>query len=411
MRVSTLLSQQIGVRTMATQEAKMLHTMQQLASGKRLLTPADDPLAAAQSVNVAQTESMNLRFGTNRGIAEQNLASEENVLNNITSALQGVLGRVVEAGNGSYSDGERRVLANVLRQTYDSLMGNANATDGNGQYIFSGDRGNVAPYDAKTGDYLGNDGERLVQVGQTRQMSTSDTGLTVFSRTAPGTQTYVAEADKDNKGTGTFGKVELADTQAADFGKDFTIVFSEDNTDPANVKLQYTIDIDGGASIGPRDYEEGAAIVANGVSVSISGKPEVDDSFEVKSATSLSGDSDFSVFNTMKDLITALETPTEGNPAAAADLSNALATANRKLNLHLDNVLTVRASVGARMNELDALGDEGSMRNLNYKAQLSSLEDVDYREASTNIAVQQVALQAAELAYMKTQGLGLFSRG
>ena len=410
MRVSTLLSQQIGVRTMATQEAKMLHTMQQLASGKRLLTPADDPLAAAQSVNVAQTESMNLRFGTNRGIAEQNLASEENVLNNITSALQGVLGRVVEAGNGSYSDGERRVLANVLRQTYESLMGNANATDGNGQYIFSGDRGNVAPYDAKTGVYQGNNGERLVQVGQTRQMSTSDTGLTVFSRTAPGTQTYVAEAGASNAGTGTFGKVEIVDTGNAAFGENFSLVFSQDPAD-ANAPLQYSVIDANGVASPAQAYVEGATISVNGVSVAISGAPEAGDSFDFVSATKLDDASGFSVFGTLGDLITALETPAEGDPAALANLSNALATANRKLNLHLDNVLTVRASVGARMNELDALNDEGSMRNLNYKAQLSSLEDVDYREASTNIAVQQVALQAAELAYMKTQGLGLFSRG
>lgn len=410
MRVSTLLTQQIGVRTMATQEAKMLHTMQQLASGKRLLTPADDPLAAAQSVNVAQTESMNLRYGVNRGIAEQNLGSEENVLNNITSSLQGVLSRVVEAGNGSYSDGERRVLANVLRQTYESLMGNANATDGNGQYIFSGDRGNVAPYDPKTAVYQGNDGERLVQVGQTRQMPTSDTGLTVFSRTAPGTRTYVAEAGAGNTGTGTFGKVEIVDAGNASFGQNFSIVFSRD-PDDADAPLVFSVvDADGVASAA-QAFVEGDTISVNGVSVAISGTPEAGDSFEFASATNLDSASGFSVFGTLNDLITALETPADGDPVASANLSNALATANRKLNLHLDNVLTVRASVGARMNELDALNDEGSMRNMNYKAQLSSLEDVDYREASTNIAVQQVALQAAELAYMKTQGLGLFSRG
>ena len=407
MRVSTLLSQQIGVRTMATQEAKMLHTMQQLASGKRLLTPADDPLAAAQSVNVAQTESMNVRYGVNRGIAEQNLASEENVLNNITQALQDVLVRVIEAGNGAYSDGERRVLANVLRESYENLMGNANATDGNGQYIFSGDLGNVAPYDTQTGVYQGNNGERLVQVAQTRQMSTGDTGLAVFSRTAPGTRTYVAEAGASNIGTGVFNRIEIVDVSAAGFGDDFDISFFQ-NPNDANAPLQYLINGDPATA---QPYVAGEQIVVNGINVVLSGTPSPGDSFEVSSATNLDVQSGFSVFNTLSDLITALEAPTEGDPAAMANLANALSTANRKLNLHLDNVLTVRASVGARMNELDALSDEGSMRNMNYKAQLSSLEDVDYREASTNIAVQQVALQAAELAYMKTQGLGLFSRG
>src|SRR5690606_37577199 len=104
-----------------------------------------------------QTESRNVRYGGNRGIAELNLASEENVLNNITLGLQEVLGRVVEAGNGAYSDTDRSILANVLRQSYSSLLGNANATDGNGQYVFSGDLGNVEPY-SKDATYKGNDG-------------------------------------------------------------------------------------------------------------------------------------------------------------------------------------------------------------------------------------------------------------
>src|SRR5690606_7139136 len=102
--------------------------------------------------------------------------------------------------------------------------------------------------------------------------------------------------------------------------------------------------------------------------------------------------------------------PTQGDDAAGAMLLNDLATANRKVNLLLDNVLTVRASIGARLNELDALDTEGAHRDLNYKAHLSSLEDVDYRQASSDLAVRSMALQAAELAYMKVQGLGLFTR-
>src|SRR5690606_35986482 len=323
---------------------------------------------------------------------------------------QEVLGRVVEAGNGAYSDGERRVLANVLKQSYESLMGNANATDGNGQYIFSGDKGDVAPYDTETAVYQGNGGERLIQVGQTRQMPTGDNGLTVFSRTAPGTQTYVAEAGANNSGTGTFGKIDIVDTNHNEFGGNFSLVFSAQSADP-DAPMQYSVVDANGVASAAQPYVEGESISVNGVSLTISGMPKPNDTFSFSSATSLDAASGFSVFSTLDDVIAALEAPTDGDPSAMANLSNALATANRKLNLHLDNVLTVRASVGARMNELDALSDEGSMRSLNYKGQLSSLEDVDYREASISIAVQQVALQAAELAYMKTQGLGLFARG
>lgn len=407
MRVSTALSQQLGLRTMSGQEAKLLHTMQQLGSGRRVLTPADDPLAAAQTVNVSQSEAMNTRFGANRGVAEQNLRGEEHVLNTITLALGGINTRIVEAGNGSYSDADRLALANVLRETYQGLLGNANATDGNGQYFFSGDRGNVAPYDDH-GVYQGNDGQRLVQVAQTRQMPTSDVGTTIFSRAAPGTQTYVAEAAAGNTGTGAFGKAEIMSAGASGFGQDFSVDF-EDN----GGVLEYTItQADGTVLAGPLPYDPEAGLNsdANGVRFSISGVPADGDSFTFTSAANLD-ESNFNVFQTLTDLIAALEAPSSGDPVAGANLANALATASLKINLHLDNVLTVRASVGARMNELDALSDEGSNRSLNYRAQLSALQDVDYREAASLLSTQHVALQAAELAYMKTQGLGLFSRG
>src|SRR5690606_30784757 len=106
----------------------------------------------------------------------------------------------------------------------------------------------------------------------------------------------------------------------------------------------------------------------------------------------------------------ALQQPTDNDPVAKAALQNALATASRKITAHFDNVLTARSSVGARLNELDALYNEGDTRNLNYRQQLSSLEDLDYRAASSDMAVRVMALQAAELAYMKMQNLSLFSR-
>src|SRR5690606_7254355 len=114
MRVSTLMTHQVAVRTMTSQEGKMLHTMQQISTGRRVLTPADDPLSAALAVNVAQTQSMNSRYAENRDIARQNLSAEENTLSAVSNMLQDVLTRIVEAGNEAFSDADRRILADVL---------------------------------------------------------------------------------------------------------------------------------------------------------------------------------------------------------------------------------------------------------------------------------------------------------
>ncbi|GAA5234022.1 flagellar hook-associated protein 3 [Verticiella sediminum] len=406
MRVSTLLSQQIGLRTMVEQESKMLHAMQQLASGKRVLTPADDPLAAAQSVNVAQVASMNTRFAENRAVAAQNLNAQEQTLQEVTTMLQGVYTRIVEAGNGAYSDAELRSLADTLRETRESLLGLANATDGSGQYLFSGDRGDLAPYDEHGA--LASPapaGSRNIQVTQTRVMSSADTAQKVFGRVSPGTQGYVASMGDQFEGSVSFGRVEFAGNGAG--GSDqyrVSFALGED------LGMRVQIHDAAGSELIDQPYEPGAMLEFDGVRVTLSGTPVAGDEIVFDRLGDLSPENGFDLFNTLDDLIGALEEG-KSTPELSARLGNALATANRKIQLHMDNVLTVRAAGGARMNELDALDNEGDSRTLNYASQLSKLEDVDYRAASMQLEQQRVALEAAQLAYLKVQGLSLFQRG
>ncbi|CFO68607.1 flagellar hook-associated protein 3 [Bordetella pertussis] len=74
-------------------------------------------------------------------------------------------------------------------------------------------------------------------------------------------------------------------------------------------------------------------------------------------------------------------------------------------------MLTVQASVGARLNELEALGNTGAQKVLSYVKQLSDLEDVNIYQATSDLLLRQVALQAASLALQRIQGNSLFSMG
>lgn len=407
MRVSSQLSQQIGLRTMADQEARMLHTMQQLGSGRRVLTPADDPLAASQMLNVSQTASVNDRLGANRDIAMRNLTTQEQVLQEVTHMLQGAMTRVVEAGNGAYSDAELRTLANTLRETRQSLLGQANATDGNGQYVFSGNLGNVAPYEPDGSLTVpAPTGQRAIQVSPTRQMSSSDLATDVFGRAAPGATGYYGETGTPFNGAVTFSGVQSVDVKAPGYGAQFEVQFAARAGGGFDITIRDTAAAPGDpAAYGPAEYQSGETLNFAGIRAAFSGEPADGDTLMLQPTAS----SPIDLFATLDDLILALETGT-GTANDKASLANALSTAGRKLNLHYDNVLTVRASGGARMNELDALDDDGENRKLNYAAQLMDLEQVDIREASSNLASYRVGLEAAQLAFMKIQGLSLFSR-
>jgi flagellar hook-associated protein 3 FlgL len=141
----------------------------------------------------------------------------------------------------------------------------------------------------------------------------------------------------------------------------------------------------------------------------MSGAPVLDDEFEIQAAHSGVA-TDLNIFDTLDSIIQSLATSLQ-SPEATAKFQNTLASAMQRLDINYNNVLTVRSSVGARLNELDALDANGALRNLNYRGQLSQLEDLDYYTASMQLELRKSALEAAALAFRKIQGTSLFNMG
>ncbi len=80
---------------------------------------------------------------------------------------------------------------------------------------------------------------------------------------------------------------------------------------------------------------------------------------------------------------------------------------------NLDNALhkmdQARASIGARLNALDDQTSSNEKLLVDTRATLSGIEDLDYAEAIGRFNLQNTALQAAQQAYVKVQGLSLFN--
>lgn len=118
---------------------------------------------------------------------------------------------------------------------------------------------------------------------------------------------------------------------------------------------------------------------------------------------------DADLFGALKDMIDVLSTPVQ-DEAGRANLQSTLASASAQLDKSFDNVLSVRASVGARLNELDVLDVVGSNRMLNYEQVLSDRLDLDYNKAISEYTLRQVGLQAAQKAFVDVQKLSLFEQ-
>jgi len=95
-------------------------------------------------------------------------------------------------------------------------------------------------------------------------------------------------------------------------------------------------------------------------------------------------------------------------PADSARLANALTLSGNELGNAFDKVLETRASVGARLKELDMLEETGDYMHLQNQTRISELQDLDYNEALSKLAMQQITLEAAQKSFVQVSGLSLF---
>lgn len=182
MRISTNTIYQNGINRISQIQSDQARLMEQISAKKRILTPSDDPVGAARSLEIQNSQSINTQYARNRQFAENNMDAVEGNLQSVTDAVIAMKGRLVEAGNASYDDSQRAFIAIELRNDLEALIGLANATDGSGNYLYGGYNTTTAPYtqSATGATYNGDNQVRQVQVSSSRQLAVTDTGPNVF---------------------------------------------------------------------------------------------------------------------------------------------------------------------------------------------------------------------------------------
>lgn len=189
MRISTNMIFDQSMGAMQRQSAALLYTGQQIATGRKILTPADDPVASARALDVTQSRSVNTQFTTNQGAAEDALRLVEGQLTGVGDILQYARVRALEAGNAALSDREVQFIATDLRSQFDAMKALANTRDANGDYLFAGYRSADQPFNGTVDggmSYAGDQGSRTMQVSPSRFMPTSFAGEDVFGEAGSG---------------------------------------------------------------------------------------------------------------------------------------------------------------------------------------------------------------------------------
>lgn len=297
MRISTALSQQLGVKAILNQQSNLTRTQQQIASGLRVLTPADDPAAAVRILDIGKSIEESKQFLSNIEIARSRLSLEEVTLTSATHVMQRVRELAVQGANETLTPSDHGAIEAEVRQALDELLGLANSQNANGEFLFSGFLSQTQPFTGTLNTaplgfgYAGDGNQRMLQIGDARQIADGDHGITVFGDPAAGNSAFDVVAQfADNMGAATPDSLDIASIDQA-----------------------------------------------------------------------------------------------------------------------LERMITVRSSIGARINAVDQQQELNDDLILDMKTTLSEFQDLDYAEAISRMNLQATALQAAQQAFVRVQGLSLFN--
>jgi len=189
MRIGTLHMFRQGVNSILDQQTRLLKTQNQLAVGKRIVNPSDDPTGSAQLIGLSETAKTTAQFQRNILAVRTRLELQDGALGSVGDTLQRVRELTVSALNATNGAGERIAIAAEVRQLADHVMGLANHKDGNGQYMFAGFQVLTVPFSETAPgvfNYAGDQGQRQIQIGSGRQLADGDSGQAVFMDIADG---------------------------------------------------------------------------------------------------------------------------------------------------------------------------------------------------------------------------------
>lgn len=523
MRVSTSQIYNIANVGMTQAQSSVTKTQEQMASGKKHLSPADDPVAAAGLLRLKTELSRIEQFGKNIDIAQNNLELEESTLSSVENLLQRMREIGIAGGNTAVlTADDYKAYAVEIETRIQELFNLQNTRNASGQYIFSGYQSGSPAFSTDGGgnySFAGDQGSMSVQVSALVSVAAYDSGARVFEDISSGHNTFRTSASESNQAVppAIISVGNVFDQEAFDelYPDDLKVTFNRAATGEVtyNVTSQPSgkqlvanelfkpgqdIEVAGArfhivgtpyagepakpasvsfTGITPTDFTanarsitvqvgsqtetfvldtaiaSGADLAAalggspenqakltrlglsvdangltspNGANISLrGGSPETDALFGVTTQglgtmstngeRAMSGDSFFvestdkeSILTTLSRMAQAMRS-VKNTSESKAELSLMMGKSVTNLTHAIANISVVQGEVGARLNTIESSKALNLDVKLSTQTVISSMESLDYAEATIQLKMQTLVLEAAQQSFSKVSQLTLFN--
>ncbi|BDX07806.1 flagellar hook-associated protein FlgL [Planctobacterium marinum] len=374
-------------------------TQLQLSTGKKLITPSDDPVGAASVLRLTEELDQITQYNRNNTLLQNSLSQEEAILSNVTSSANRARVLVVQAGNGINTDEDRAAIASELEQIRDEIFDLMNSQDANGKYIFAGNQADSPAFDfdaTATGNrylFQGDDGQNKIQLSSNVTVANGDSGREVF-------ENVLARLSGTVTGGTATASISIAQQGAFDsFHKaNYDAVTAANNTFTGTINgagTQITFNDPDNTTV---NFTSGEPFTFKGIEFTVTGAPTNTVEF------TLSQPEKKNLAVTLDEISRALSDPTVTGDALQEALSDALVG----LDNGLKKVSNTVSSIGGRINIAESVYESNLDLEIANKDARSQIEDVDYAEAISELSKQETALQAAQQTFGRVTNLSLF---
>ena len=408
MRISSMQIFTTGVRHITNAQAEVARAQEQISSGKRVLTPADDPAAAALALGIRQEKARSAQYQRNADLAQSDLQQQDVEPESVETALLQLREYALQAGNATLSANERSTLVAGIEQAGEQLLAIFNTRSTYGDYLFAGFSGDTPPFVPSAAgrvDYVGDDGERRVAIGAGLEVQSRNNGRELFVDIPAAANTFVTRTAAGNSGSGDISAGRIVDQAAYDavYPDDLVVRFG---VVPGTYQVDRIDRATGALSnvLPPQPHVDGVplTITVAGAEVRVTGSPSPGDEFVLEASTTQS------LLLTVQRLADGLRNIPD-TEAGATERARVVAEALNAIERSEQSVTANRAALGPRLNLLDDARAEQVALDLFNDEALSDLVDLDYDEAASRLSFQSFVLAAAQQSLAKIANLSLFN--
>ncbi|MEO0500839.1 MAG: flagellar hook-associated protein FlgL [Pseudomonadota bacterium] len=196
MRLSTVAWYGTQTGNMARLQANAGTLQTDIATGRRLRMPSDDPVASARADRLARVESQARSWQANGDTAARRLETSSTALIDMSDQVARMRELALAAANDTMTPTDRQTIAVEVRELTEGLLSLANTQGPDGRHVFAGAASGAPAYARVDGAiaWQGDGNAARVPIGEGRTIAVGDRGDETFAA-ADGTSLFqIAEA-------------------------------------------------------------------------------------------------------------------------------------------------------------------------------------------------------------------------